>query len=101
MVRRFGIIIAAGMMAVAAAVGRKPSSAQPFDAWLGEVRIEAAQRGLAGPAVDAALSRAQHLDRVIELDGRQPELTQTFWRYIDARVTPDADQPRPGLSLCL
>ena len=89
MVRRFGVIIAAGMMAVAAAVGPQASSAQPFDVWLGEVRIEAAQRGLTSPAVDTALSRAQHLDRVIELDGRQPELTQTFWRYIDSRVTPD------------
>jgi membrane-bound lytic murein transglycosylase B len=29
----------------------------------------------------------QPIPRVIELDRRQPEFTQTFWRYLDARVT--------------
>lgn len=58
-----------------------------FDAWLEGVRAEAAQRGLASAAVQAALANARQIDRVIELDQRQPELTQTFWRYVDARVT--------------
>lgn len=58
-----------------------------FDAWMEGVRAEAAQRGFTSPAVEMALAGAQPLDRVLELDRRQPELTQTFWRYVDARVT--------------
>ncbi|NJO56595.1 MAG: lytic murein transglycosylase [Rhodospirillales bacterium] len=51
------------------------------------MRAEAAQRGLNSPAVQAALADVRHVDRVIELDRRQPELTQTFWRYTDSRIT--------------
>ncbi len=58
-----------------------------FDTWMEGVRAEAAQRGFTSPAVEMALAGAQPLDRVLELDRRQPELTQTFWRYVDARVT--------------
>jgi membrane-bound lytic murein transglycosylase B len=58
-----------------------------FDGWISEIRTEVAQRGLTSPGVDLALADLQYVDRVIELDRRQPELTQTFWRYTEARVT--------------
>jgi peptidoglycan lytic transglycosylase B len=60
---------------------------QSFEIWLEEVKAEAARKGLTGDAVNEALARAKYVDRVVELDCRQPELTQTFWRYIDARIT--------------
>jgi membrane-bound lytic murein transglycosylase B len=68
-----------------------PVRAQPpgFEVWLGDVKAEAAGRGLTSDAVGEAMARVRYLDRVLELDRRQPELTQTFWRYIDARVTPE------------
>ncbi|MBK8175730.1 MAG: lytic murein transglycosylase [Rhodospirillales bacterium] len=81
------LAIAASVMLIS---GAQPACAQSsdFDAWLEEVRSEAAQRGLTAPAVIDTLARIQLVDRVIELDQRQPELVQTFWRYVDARVTP-------------
>jgi membrane-bound lytic murein transglycosylase B len=72
-------------------VAGQPSQAEPqsFEVWLEDVKAEAAHKGLTGDAVSEALVRARYLDRVLELDRRQPELTQTFWKYIDARITPE------------
>lgn len=78
------------LVLIAVAVfGLAPARADPdaFAAWMDGVRSEAASRGLGGPAVEQALAAARPLDRVLELDSRQPELTQTFWRYLDARIT--------------
>jgi membrane-bound lytic murein transglycosylase B len=51
--------------------------AEDFSSWLEDFRQE------------AALDDLQPIPRVIELDRKQPEFTQTFWRYLDARVTED------------
>lgn len=80
-------IIIAVISVLAAGSAAAQSGDAAFDAWVEQVRIEAGQRGLTSPAVQLALADIQHVDRVIELDHRQPELTQTFWRYLDARVT--------------
>ena len=75
-------------MLVAFACGAHAHAAPAsFDGWLAEVRADAVQRGLVNPAVDDALARVRYVDRVVELDRRQPELTQTFWRYLDSHVT--------------
>lgn len=78
------ILLLVGTLVVRSAVHAQDVA---FDAWLAEVRAEAAQRGLSSPAVQLALAEADHVDQVIELDRRQPELTQTFWRYTEARIT--------------
>lgn len=62
------------------------ASAQPFDAWLQDLRREAAGEGVRPSVIDAALGGLQPIARVIELDRRQPEFTQTFWRYMDNRI---------------
>ena len=80
-----GVILAAFLGAGGSARAEPPS----FEAWLEDVKAEAAGRGLTGDAVGEAMARVRYLDRVLELDRRQPELTQTFWKYIDARVTPE------------
>lgn len=69
------------------ACGSARATQEEFESWLDGVRTEAAARGLVGLEIEQALARARYTDRVIELDRRQPELTQTFWRYFDARVT--------------
>lgn len=65
------------------------SMAADFDDWLAGVRTEVRARGLTNSATTDALDQVYYIDRVIELDRRQPEFTQTFWRYLDARVTDD------------
>jgi membrane-bound lytic murein transglycosylase B len=71
------------------AVQAAHANGEGFEDWLENVKAEAAQRGLASEAISAALGRTTYLDRVVELDRRQPEMTQTFWRYIDRSVTPE------------
>lgn len=58
-----------------------------FSSWLEDVRREALQRGIAATTLDEAFRELELLPRVIELDRKQPEFTQTFWRYLTLRVT--------------
>ena len=58
-----------------------------FMRWLDELREEAASQGISQATLDAALADVRPLERVIELDRRQPEFTETFWNYLDKRVT--------------
>ena len=68
------------------AQARTPDVA-PFAAWLEDLRREAAETGVSGTTLDSALAGLEPIPRVIELDRRQPEFTQTFWNYLDTRVT--------------
>ncbi len=61
---------------------------QPFAEWLEELRTEALSLGI-GAETLAALDAIAPLERVLELDGSQPEFAQTFTRYIELRVTPN------------
>ena len=87
MIVRACILASAMLGAMLLVAGPVCAAQEGFEAWLEGIRAEAASKGLAGGAIDEALTRARHVDRVVELDGRQPELTQTFWRYLDARIT--------------
>ena len=60
---------------------------EDFSAWLEGVRLEARQQGISESTLDEAFKDLKPIDRVIELDHKQPEFTQTFWRYLDLRVT--------------
>lgn len=57
------------------------ANAQPFDQWLAGIRAEAARQGISQTTIDAALSGIQPIQRVIELDRRQPEGRLTFAQY--------------------
>ncbi len=77
--------MALGLIAVAT-----PAAAQqkPLSAWLAELRAEALSLGIREATLDAALEGFEPIPRVIELDRRQPEVTQTFSEYMARRVTP-------------
>jgi membrane-bound lytic murein transglycosylase B len=57
-----------------------------FAAWKDALRQEALALGISKATLDKALTPAVPIARVIELDRKQPEFTQTFWRYVDLRV---------------
>jgi len=59
----------------------------PFEQWLAELRSEALREGISSATLDQVLDDLKPLEKVIELDRRQPEFTQTFWSYLDARIT--------------
>ncbi|MGB0683258.1 MAG: lytic murein transglycosylase [Magnetovibrionaceae bacterium] len=58
-----------------------------FQAWMDGLRQEALGRGIPAGLLDRVLSGVTPIERVIELDNRQPEFTQTFWGYLDKRVS--------------
>lgn len=59
-----------------------------FDSWLAAFRQEAAAQGISEATLDAALTGITPVERVVELDQRQPEFLQTFADYLARRVTP-------------
>jgi membrane-bound lytic murein transglycosylase B len=58
-----------------------------FQDWLKGVREEGLRLGISAATLDSALAGLIPIARVIQLDRRQPEFTQTFRAYIDARVS--------------
>ena len=58
-----------------------------FSGWLDGVRREALARGIRAETLHEALDGLEPIPRVLEMDRKQPEFTQTFWRYLDGRVT--------------
>jgi len=62
---------------------------QTFDSWLQELRIEASSLGISETTLLALDQLEAPLDRVLELDGSQPEFVQTFTRYLSLRITPN------------
>ena len=68
---------------------RQGACTDNFSNWLEDLRQEARAKGISEATLHEALDNLQPIPRVIELDRRQPEFTQTFWRYLDARVTED------------
>jgi len=57
-------------------------SDQDFLDWVEALRAEARGKGISNRTLDAALGYIAPVMRVIELDRRQPEFTQTFWTYL-------------------
>ena len=67
----------------------KPASGgeQDFRDWLDALRREAREQGISEATLNASLKGIAPVTRIIELDRSQPELTQTFWDYMNRRVT--------------
>ena len=82
---RAAVGVALGLLVSATpAMAHEPSFAE----WLVDLRNEAEALGIAHATLDAALTGIEPIARVIELDRRQPEVTQTFDEYMARRVTP-------------
>jgi len=65
-----------------------PQPAQTaFDSWLAAFRQDAVAQGISPATLDAALTGVTPIERVVELDQRQPEFLQTFADYLGRRVT--------------
>jgi membrane-bound lytic murein transglycosylase B len=58
----------------------------PFGAWLDNFRSEARQRGYSDELLDKTVGNLEPLERAIETDRAQPELTIGFERYFESRV---------------
>lgn len=80
-----GALVAGFALETAAAPPADPA----FRYWLDDLREEALAGGISRATFDRAFAGVRPQARVVELDRKQPEFIDTFWRYLDARVTPD------------
>ena len=81
-----------------AALATFPAHAQSdFGSWLLAFRQDAEAQGISPATLDAALTGIAPVERVVELDRRQPEFLQTFADYLGRRVT--ASQVARGQAL--
>jgi membrane-bound lytic murein transglycosylase B len=69
------------------AVETPAAPAQPFDAWLADLRKEALERGFSESVIEH-LDGLEPLERVIASDRSQAELNPGFSRYLSSRLTP-------------
>lgn len=58
-----------------------------FQAWLEGVYSEGREKGISTETLNAALEGLTPIERVVELDRKQPEFVQTFDQYISKRVS--------------
>lgn len=57
-----------------------------FEKWVQDFKATAAKKGISDKTIQSALADIKPVERVLELDRRQPEFTLTFWKYLDGRV---------------
>ena len=92
---------AAAQTAAAPAKSQEPllKPDQSFATWLDGLKAEARAKGVRSEILDAAFEGVDGpIERVIELDRKQPEFTLTFRQYLD-RVVPPARQEKGRLRL--
>jgi len=77
----------AASAALAALAPAALAATQSFSAFLDGVRTDARRQGVSDATLQRALTGIRPLDRVLELDRRQPEFTQTWEQYRDARLS--------------
>ncbi len=68
---------------------QQSQESQSYEQWLSEFRQEALNKGISATIFDAAFKGVAPIERIIELDRKQPEFTQTLDQYLTARLTED------------
>jgi membrane-bound lytic murein transglycosylase B len=78
------------LLAATAAIAAGPALAQSdFQACLQNIRSEAVRQGVPAATIDSAFRGLTPDSKVVELDSRQPEFSQTYGKYIANAVTLD------------
>lgn len=65
------------------------TGASNFSDCISRLHVKARVQGISEVTVTQVLNKVEFMPRVIELDRRQPEFTQTFADYFSARITED------------
>jgi membrane-bound lytic murein transglycosylase B len=84
-----GAVLALGLSLSLASGPAKAQAPNPeFAAWLTAFKDEALRKGISPATIAAAFESVEPIERVLELDRRQPEFTLSFWRYFKGAVAP-------------
>ncbi|MCB9960448.1 MAG: lytic murein transglycosylase [Rhodospirillaceae bacterium] len=92
-IARRGVLRGAAALAAAGAgllPGLRTAEAQPtepFAVFLQRMSSRAMAEGISSTTVQSAFAGLTPSERVMELEGAQPEFTRTFWQYMDNAVT--------------
>lgn len=62
-------------------------NAQSFESWLLDFLAEAKKKGIQDQTIQLAMPYLKLNQRVLEFDKQQPEFTQTFWTYLEKRLS--------------
>lgn len=82
------LTVLAGMLCTGPLAAQPDSAAAPdFAACVAGLEDRARAAGISDAVVTGVLGKVEQIERVIELDRKQPEFTQTFADYYDRRVT--------------
>ncbi|MBR9970577.1 lytic murein transglycosylase [Magnetospirillum sulfuroxidans] len=79
--------LACGFQLFAGQVLAQETPPPDFNGFLAGIRDEAATKGIRAETLETALSGVEHIDKVIELDRRQPEFTMSFKTYMERVVS--------------
>ncbi len=85
--RRWSVLVLAAVLSALVFVAPASAQTTEFRTWLDGLRAEALAKGISRRTLDAALRDVAPLKRVIKADRKQPEFTQAFWHYLDARIS--------------
>lgn len=87
--RSIHLLFVASAVLLSLAMPMSTARAAPpdFAAWLDDFKRDAAAAGISRATIEEAFAGVAPIERVLELDQKQPEFTQTFWNYLDKRVS--------------
>jgi membrane-bound lytic murein transglycosylase B len=60
---------------------------KPFSEWLAQLITDAKRKGISEDTINSAKPYLTTNTRVLAFDQQQPEFTQTFWTYLDKRLS--------------
>lgn len=78
-----GVMLAAVLMPLQLAWAQQ---SEDFEQWKQALRQEALEKGISAATFDAAFKGVKPIEKVVKLDRKQPEFTQTLQQYLNARV---------------
>lgn len=70
-----------------AQTAQAPVQPADFNRWREQLKAEALREGISEQTFDRAFADVAPIERIIELDRRQPEFTLTFWRYFNNAIS--------------
>lgn len=81
-----GVMLGCTLM-LANGVTASANEAAAFAQCVAGLKARAMTQGISAATVNSVLDRVQFVERVVELDRKQPEFTRSFAQYYNARVT--------------
>lgn len=79
-------LLSLAVMSLWLSAGQAAANPKPLGLWIEEFKAEARTQGITEKTLDVAFKNFTLIQRVIDLDRRQPESTRTFTQYIDSVV---------------